>query len=136
MLRENKTEGNKFSDKLSGCIWISLQAQLSVCSLRPFGPSVCLIFRELAEMVINNITSDLFQAVSDLLLGVFCMPFTLLGQILKNFVFGLTMCKLIPYFQGKAHHFRDNIKIGYYWKWMYNFGPIIRKMIFIVYFIK
>ncbi|XP_067212570.1 cholecystokinin receptor type A-like isoform X2 [Linepithema humile] len=40
-------------------------------------------------------------AVSDLLLGVFCMPFTLLGQILKNFVFGLTMCKLIPYFQGR-----------------------------------
>ncbi|XP_020282458.1 cholecystokinin receptor type A-like isoform X2 [Pseudomyrmex gracilis] len=38
-------------------------------------------------------------AVSDLLLGVFCMPFTLLGQILKNFVFGLAMCKLIPYFQ-------------------------------------
>ncbi|KAH0955954.1 hypothetical protein HN011_008374 [Eciton burchellii] len=38
-------------------------------------------------------------AVSDLLLGVFCMPFTLLGQILKNFVFGLTMCKLISYFQ-------------------------------------
>ncbi|XP_011138010.1 cholecystokinin receptor [Harpegnathos saltator] len=38
-------------------------------------------------------------AVSDLLLGVFCMPFTLLGQILKNFIFGLTMCKLIPYFQ-------------------------------------
>ncbi|XP_015434702.1 PREDICTED: cholecystokinin receptor type A-like [Dufourea novaeangliae] len=38
-------------------------------------------------------------AVSDLLLGVFCMPFTLLGQILKNFVFGITLCKLISYFQ-------------------------------------
>ncbi|XP_076242880.1 cholecystokinin receptor type A isoform X2 [Calliopsis andreniformis] len=38
-------------------------------------------------------------AVSDLLLGVFCMPFTLLGQMLKNFVFGLTLCKLISYFQ-------------------------------------
>nr|XP_012134775.1 PREDICTED: cholecystokinin receptor type A-like isoform X2 [Megachile rotundata] len=38
-------------------------------------------------------------AVSDLLLGVFCIPFTLLGQVLKNFVFGVTMCKLIPYFQ-------------------------------------
>ncbi|XP_026673505.1 cholecystokinin receptor type A-like isoform X2 [Ceratina calcarata] len=38
-------------------------------------------------------------AVSDLLLGVFCMPFTLLGQMLKNFVFGLMMCKLISYFQ-------------------------------------
>ncbi|XP_043525872.1 gastrin/cholecystokinin type B receptor-like isoform X2 [Frieseomelitta varia] len=29
------------------------------------------------------------------------MPFTLLGQVLKNFVFGTTMCKLIPYFQGR-----------------------------------
>ncbi|KAG8307118.1 hypothetical protein J6590_031516 [Homalodisca vitripennis] len=38
-------------------------------------------------------------AVSDLLLGVFCMPFTLVGQVLRNFVFGGTMCKLIPYFQ-------------------------------------
>ncbi|XP_054267360.1 cholecystokinin receptor type A-like [Macrosteles quadrilineatus] len=38
-------------------------------------------------------------AVSDLLLGVFCMPFTLVGQVLRNFIFGSTMCKLIPYFQ-------------------------------------
>ncbi|XP_076292175.1 cholecystokinin receptor isoform X2 [Lasioglossum baleicum] len=27
------------------------------------------------------------------------MPFTLLGQILKNFIFGLLLCKLISYFQ-------------------------------------
>ncbi|XP_071055861.1 cholecystokinin receptor type A-like [Onthophagus taurus] len=38
-------------------------------------------------------------AISDLLLGVFCMPFTLLGQVLRNFIFGAAMCKLIPYFQ-------------------------------------
>ncbi|KAJ8976233.1 hypothetical protein NQ317_009730 [Molorchus minor] len=38
-------------------------------------------------------------AISDLLLGVFCMPFTLVGQVLRNFIFGSTMCKLIPYFQ-------------------------------------
>ncbi|XP_069675745.1 cholecystokinin receptor-like [Periplaneta americana] len=38
-------------------------------------------------------------AVSDLLLGVFCMPFTLVGQVLRNFVFGAAMCKLIPFFQ-------------------------------------
>lgn len=41
------------------------------------------------------------QAVSDLLLGVFCMPFTLVGQMLRNFIFGRIMCKIIPYFQGK-----------------------------------
>ncbi|XP_075543683.1 gastrin/cholecystokinin type B receptor-like [Dermacentor variabilis] len=38
-------------------------------------------------------------AVSDLLLGVFCMPFTLVGVLLREFVFGQLMCKLIPYLQ-------------------------------------
>lgn len=40
-------------------------------------------------------------AVSDLLLGVFCMPFTLVGVLLKNFVFGPVMCHLISYLQCK-----------------------------------
>ncbi|XP_024083411.1 cholecystokinin receptor-like [Cimex lectularius] len=39
------------------------------------------------------------KAVADILLGVFCMPFTLIGQLLRNFVFGSFMCKLIPYCQ-------------------------------------
>ncbi|XP_060531347.1 gastrin/cholecystokinin type B receptor-like isoform X2 [Cylas formicarius] len=38
-------------------------------------------------------------AVSDLLLGVFCMPFTLVGALLRDFVFGESMCKLIPFLQ-------------------------------------
>ncbi|CAN7995228.1 unnamed protein product, partial [Ixodes hexagonus] len=38
-------------------------------------------------------------AVSDLLLGVLCMPFTLVGSLLRNFVFGDIMCRLIPYLQ-------------------------------------
>lgn len=41
--------------------------------------------------------------MADLLLGVFCMPFTLVGQVLRNFIFGAVMCKLIPYFQGKFY---------------------------------
>jgi hypothetical protein len=45
--------------------------------------------------------SALFQAFADLLLGVFCMPFTLVGQVLRNFVFGGVMCKLISFCQGK-----------------------------------
>lgn len=40
-------------------------------------------------------------AISDLFLGVFCMPFTLLGTLLRNFIFGEFMCKLLPYLQGK-----------------------------------
>ncbi|KAH7955121.1 hypothetical protein HPB49_024590 [Dermacentor silvarum] len=42
-------------------------------------------------------------AVSDLLLGVFCMPFTLAGVLLREFVFGQLMCKLIPYLQGETN---------------------------------
>ncbi|XP_043266794.1 cholecystokinin receptor type A-like isoform X4 [Venturia canescens] len=38
-------------------------------------------------------------AVSDLMLGVLCMPFTLIGTILRDFVFGEVMCKLVPYLQ-------------------------------------
>lgn len=39
-------------------------------------------------------------SISDLFLGVFCMPFTLSGTLLRNFVFGEIMCKLLPYLQG------------------------------------
>ncbi|XP_044749521.1 cholecystokinin receptor-like isoform X1 [Coccinella septempunctata] len=38
-------------------------------------------------------------AVSDLLLGVLCMPFTLIGALLRDFVFGEVMCKLVPFLQ-------------------------------------
>lgn len=41
-------------------------------------------------------------AVADLLLGVLCMPVTLLGALLRDFVLGGAMCKLIPYFQGEC----------------------------------
>lgn len=40
-------------------------------------------------------------AVSDLLLGVLCMPITLIGALLRDFVFGGVMCKLMPYLQGE-----------------------------------
>ncbi|XP_055297441.1 cholecystokinin receptor type A-like [Sitodiplosis mosellana] len=41
-------------------------------------------------------------AVSDILLGVFCMPFTLVGTLLRDFVFGEIMCKFIPYLQASS----------------------------------
>ncbi|ELT89517.1 hypothetical protein CAPTEDRAFT_108837 [Capitella teleta] len=38
-------------------------------------------------------------SVSDLLLTVFCMPFTLVPTLLRNFIFGQEMCILIRYIQ-------------------------------------
>jgi len=40
-------------------------------------------------------------AVSDLLLAVFCMPFTLIPMQVENFIFGPFMCVAIRYAQGK-----------------------------------
>jgi hypothetical protein len=41
-------------------------------------------------------------AIADLLLGIFCMPFTLLGFIMRQFMFGAFMCKLVSYLQGES----------------------------------
>lgn len=41
-------------------------------------------------------------AISDLLLGVFAMPFTLVGVLLRRFIFGAFMCHLISYLQSKC----------------------------------
>ena len=51
--------------------------------------------RSITNMFLLNL------AIADLLVGVFCMPFTLVGIVLKDFVFGAVLCKLIPYLQGK-----------------------------------
>lgn len=40
-------------------------------------------------------------AISDLLLGVLCMPFTLVGTLLRDFIFGEVICKFLPYLQGE-----------------------------------
>ncbi|RXN35440.1 cholecystokinin receptor type A-like protein [Labeo rohita] len=39
-------------------------------------------------------------AVSDLMLCVFCMPFTLIPNLMKDFIFGTGMCKVATYFMG------------------------------------
>ncbi|KAG8281536.1 hypothetical protein J6590_056918 [Homalodisca vitripennis] len=57
-----------------------------------------LIFNQTMRTITNVFLLNL--AVSDLLLGVLCMPFTLVGTILRDFVFGDFMCKLIPFLQG------------------------------------
>ncbi|XP_034533836.1 cholecystokinin receptor-like [Notolabrus celidotus] len=39
-------------------------------------------------------------ALSDLMMAIFCMPFTLIPNILNDFIFGGTMCKAISYLMG------------------------------------
>ena len=45
-------------------------------------------------------------SISDILLAVFCVPFTLTGFILRDFIFGSWACKVIPYLQGELTPFK------------------------------
>ncbi|XP_063823619.1 cholecystokinin receptor type A-like [Ostrinia nubilalis] len=62
----------------------------------------CLVIATLASnrrmRTITNVYL-LNLAISDFLLGVFCLPFTLVGQIYRRFFFGAVLCKLIPFLQ-------------------------------------
>nr|XP_042896594.1 cholecystokinin receptor-like [Parasteatoda tepidariorum] len=58
---------------------------------------VTLLINKRMRTVTNVFLFNL--AISDFLLGVFCMPFTLTGVLYRQFLFGSALCKLIPYFQ-------------------------------------
>ncbi|OWA55673.1 putative Cholecystokinin receptor type A, partial [Hypsibius exemplaris] len=69
----------------------------AICILGNAAVIVTLIQNRRMRTVTNIFLINL--SVGDLLLGVFCMPFTLTGQILRKFIFGAAMCKMIPYLQ-------------------------------------
>ncbi|CAH0717460.1 unnamed protein product, partial [Brenthis ino] len=62
----------------------------------------CLVIATLASNRRMRTVTNVYLlnlAISDFLLGVFCLPFTLLGQMYRRFFFGATLCKLIPFVQ-------------------------------------
>uniref|UniRef100_A0A3Q3E7N3 Gastrin/cholecystokinin type B receptor n=1 Tax=Labrus bergylta TaxID=56723 RepID=A0A3Q3E7N3_9LABR len=69
--------------------------------------SVLLLIYVMLSRIKNVILYHQFSSVAvfhwiihDLMMAVFCMPFTLIPSILKDFIFGATMCKIVSYFMG------------------------------------
>lgn len=58
-------------------------------------------------------------SISDLLLVVFCMPFTIIPTMLKNFIFGPVICVMIRYLQGKSIQVKI-LRVG----WVGKYGKI------------
>lgn len=48
-------------------------------------------------------------AFSDLLLALFCMPFNIIPMLMRNFVFGPSVCYLSRYFQGQYNLWKEYI---------------------------
>ena len=61
---------------------------------------VTLVQNRQMRTVLNVFLLNL--SISDLLLAVFCMPFTLIPTLLRDFIFGKVMCHVIRYIQGKS----------------------------------
>lgn len=67
---------------------------------------VVLMLNKRMRTVTNSFLLSL--AVSDLMMAIFCMPFTLIPNILEDFIFGGAMCKTVTYFMGEDElcHFK------------------------------
>ncbi|XP_029304093.1 cholecystokinin receptor-like [Cottoperca gobio] len=59
---------------------------------------VVLVLNKRMRTVTNSFLLSL--AVSDLMMAVFCIPFTIIPNILEDFIFGGPMCKIVSYFMG------------------------------------
>ncbi|XP_043929341.1 cholecystokinin receptor-like [Protopterus annectens] len=59
---------------------------------------IVLIVNKRMRTVTNSFLLSL--AVSDLMVAVFCMPFTLIPNLLGDFIFGEVICKIVAYFMG------------------------------------
>lgn len=72
---------------------------------------ITVLIRNKRMRTVTNIFL-LSLAVSDLMLCLFCMPFNLIPNLLKDFIFGSAVCKTTTYFMGEllpgaisgAHH--------------------------------
>lgn len=84
----------------SGRLEIPLYAIILLLAVVGNGLVILTLVQNRRMRTITNVFL-LNLAVSDILLGVFCMPFTLVGTLLRDFVFGEFMCKFVPFLQGK-----------------------------------
>ncbi|OCT99410.1 cholecystokinin receptor type A [Xenopus laevis] len=60
---------------------------------------IAVLIRNKRMRTVTNIFL-LSLAVSDLMLCLFCMPFTLIPNLLRDFIFGSVVCKAATYFMG------------------------------------
>nr|XP_020636113.1 cholecystokinin receptor type A [Pogona vitticeps] len=60
---------------------------------------IIVLIRNKRMRTVTNIFL-LSLAISDLMLCFFCMPFTLIPNLMRDFIFGSTFCKITSYFMG------------------------------------
>ncbi|XP_046433091.1 cholecystokinin receptor-like [Neodiprion pinetum] len=95
---------SSFSTRIANARWDMVYVQIPLYSLIFLAGVIgnILVILTLVQHQRMRTVTNVFLlnlAASDIMLGVLCMPFTLVGAILRDFVFGEVMCKLVPYLQ-------------------------------------
>jgi hypothetical protein len=97
----NESWGPRYSvPKISAEIQIVLYVLIFLLAVVGNALVIVTLFQNKRMRTVTNVFL-LNLALSDMLLAVFCMPFTLVPVLLSNFIFGAVMCVLIRYLQGK-----------------------------------
>uniref|UniRef100_A0AAN0LHX2 G protein-coupled receptor n=1 Tax=Polyphagotarsonemus latus TaxID=1204166 RepID=A0AAN0LHX2_9ACAR len=97
----NSSSRNIYNSQISGLSLFTMVAPFTVIFVLAITGNLSVIATLAINRRMRTVTNAflLNLAVADLLLGIFCMPFTLSGFIMKQFIFGSLMCRLIPYLQ-------------------------------------
>uniref|UniRef100_A0A3P9IXT9 Gastrin/cholecystokinin type B receptor n=1 Tax=Oryzias latipes TaxID=8090 RepID=A0A3P9IXT9_ORYLA len=100
-LSECDTE-RTFEDKdIDRTVRIFLYCLIFLLSLLGNSLIIAVLVRNRRMRTVTNLFL-LSLAVSDLMVSLVCIPFTLIPNLMKNFIFGIGMCKLVMYFMGVA----------------------------------
>ncbi|XP_006629714.1 cholecystokinin receptor type A [Lepisosteus oculatus] len=102
---KNETECNKGSEEpsqpkdINQTVRIFLYSLIFLLSVLGNALIIAVLVRNKRMRTVTNIFL-LSLAVSDLMLCLFCMPFTLIPNLMKDFIFGSGVCKVAAYFMG------------------------------------
>ncbi|XP_063806864.1 gastrin/cholecystokinin type B receptor isoform X2 [Pseudophryne corroboree] len=83
--------------------WVRILLYCIIFLLSVFGNTliiIVLVMNKRLRTITNSFLLSL--AVSDIMLSLFCMPFTLIPNIMENFIFGEVICKTAAYFMGMS----------------------------------
>lgn len=96
--RYNRTMSRHSEFDQDGYIRITLYSIIFILSVVGNGLVILTLVQNQRMRTVTNVFL-LNLSVSDLLLAVLCMPFTIIPQLMRNFIFGEFMCVTIRYFQ-------------------------------------
>lgn len=79
---------------------IVLHSLIFLLSVLGNGLIIAVLVRNRRMRTVTNLFL-LSLSVSDLMVSLVCIPFTLIPNLMRDFVFGTGMCKLVMYFMGE-----------------------------------